>query len=715
MIRPYSRAFAVFTASMYLMILAGCGGGDSSPTSPTPSTPTPTPPPPPTPVATSITVSPASHTLATIGATVRLTATVRDQNNNPMTGQAVTWTSANTAVATVSGSGLVTAVSNGSAQITARSGNASGTASITVAEPVPTRITIAPSSHTLEAIGATVQLSATVRDQRNNIMSGQTITWSSGDDALATVSEAGLVTAVSNGMVEITAKSGSLSSSAAITVSQVPASISIAADPDTATLTEIDQTLQLTATVSDANDVTIEDAEVSWSSSDELVASVTAEGLVTAISNGMADITATSGDASQSVTITVMAPSPDRETLIAIYNATDGPNWMQQDNWLSEAPIRTWHGITTNDVDRVTKIHLRVVGMAGSLPVELGQLAHLDSLIMGGQDLTGSIPAELSRLERLDTMNLSGSQLTGSIPPELGQLTRLKEMYLSVNRLSGTIPPELGQMSSMEWLFLGNNELSGAIPPELGQLTNLERFNLSRNNLTGNIPPEFGQFVNLRVLDLSKNELTGTVPTELGGLSRLTALKLNDNADLSGSLPRSFLDSPLSLLWLQGTQVCVPPDAEFQAWLSEMTDAQGINACEVEEVDEPVDEPVDETVYVPWTGVRVARGALSFALPGGGPALTLNTCASDNPLIKLVPPGELKDFTFGDFTITVHYSVWQRSDDMGSTWDDIEETKKEFDVCPYDTEVAGEYRLVGEVTLNGDKEFRKSENTFIVP
>ena len=209
--RPYIRAFAVITASMYFMILAGCGGGDSGPTSPTtPSTPTP-PAPPPTPVATSITVNPSSQTLATIGATVQLTATVRDQNNSPMTGQTVNWTSANTVVATVSGNGLVTAVSNGTSQITARSGNASGTASITVAEPVPTRIAVTPSSHTLEAIGETVELRATVRDQRNNVMSGQSITWSSGDEAVATVSEAGLVKAVSNGMADITAKSGSLS------------------------------------------------------------------------------------------------------------------------------------------------------------------------------------------------------------------------------------------------------------------------------------------------------------------------------------------------------------------------------------------------------------------------------------------------------------------------------------------------------------------------
>ena len=123
MIRRYSRVLAVVTTCMALTILAGCGGGDS-PTKPTP--PTPPPPPPPTPVATSITVTPSSHTLPAISATVQLMATVKDQNNNTMSGQTVTWSSANTAVATVSAQGLVSAVSNGTAQITARSGNSSG-------------------------------------------------------------------------------------------------------------------------------------------------------------------------------------------------------------------------------------------------------------------------------------------------------------------------------------------------------------------------------------------------------------------------------------------------------------------------------------------------------------------------------------------------------------------------------------------------------------
>ena len=932
MIRPYSRAFAMITASMYFMILAGCGGGDSGPTSPTPSTPDP-PAPPPTPVATSITVAPASYTLASVGATIQLTATVRDQNNNPMTGQTVNWTSANTAVATVSGTGMVTAVSNGTSQITARSGNASGTASITVAEPVPTRIAVTPSSHTLAEIGATVQLTATVRDQRNNVMAGQTIfwlsgdvavvtvdanglvtavgngmaeitarsgslsdtasitvaspvatsltiepasytlemigatvqlaavvrdqhdnvmtdatvtwssgdesvatvsdqglvtavgngmaeisaqagdamgtaaitasepvatsitieptahtleavgatvqltatvldqhenvmedaaiTWSSDDEAVATVDDAGLVTAVGNGMADITAKSGSLSSNAAITVSQAPAAIAIAVDPDSTTLTEIDQTLQLTAMVSDAKDAAIEDAAVSWSSSDESVATVDGDGLVTAVGNGMADITATAGEASGMVSISVMAPSPDRETLIAIYNATNGPNWTRQDNWLSEAPISTWYGISTDDGNRVIKLELSENGMTGSLPAELGQLAHLDSLTitsnyfltepipaelaqlerleylnlgdndlkgpipaelarlerleylnLGGNDLKGPIPAELAQLERLEHLNLDNNDLTGPIPAELARLTSLKDVSLVNNRLSGPIPPELGQMASLKMLALFLNELSGTIPPELGQLTNLRQLELSGNNLSGNISPEFGQLANLEVLDLADNELSGSLPVELGQLQRLAFLKLENNADLSGSLPDSFLDlESLRHLGLNGTQICVPPDAEFQAWLAGVDDAQGISTCEVDDGDD------GEVTYVPWTGVRVDKGKLEFSASLG--TIDLTDCFTKNVLIGAVapfPPEGLKNWNAptGE-TLTVHYSLWQRSDDMGSTWTDIEATRVEYDACPYDPDVAGEYRLVGDITIDDDRSFRRSENTFVVP
>ena len=93
------------------------------------------PPPPDPPRATTVTVTPAAAELTALGATVQLTAEVRDQNGQVMAGATVAWSSSDASVAAVDGSGLVTAVSEGTATISAAAGNAQGTARITVAYP----------------------------------------------------------------------------------------------------------------------------------------------------------------------------------------------------------------------------------------------------------------------------------------------------------------------------------------------------------------------------------------------------------------------------------------------------------------------------------------------------------------------------------------------------------------------------------------------------
>ena len=110
------------------LLLAACGG--DSTTGPSSGTPTPTP----TPVATSITLSATSVSLASLGATSQLSATVKDQTGATMASATVTWITSDAAVATVSSTGLVTSVADGTATITATSGSASATASVTVAE-----------------------------------------------------------------------------------------------------------------------------------------------------------------------------------------------------------------------------------------------------------------------------------------------------------------------------------------------------------------------------------------------------------------------------------------------------------------------------------------------------------------------------------------------------------------------------------------------------
>ena len=153
--------------------------------------------------ATGISLNRTSATLTTKGQTLQLTATVTPDN---ATNKSVTWTSSNTAVATVSSTGLVTAVANGTATITATTAdgsNKTATCTVTVNIPVPvTGITLNKTTATLTSKGPTLQLSATVTPSN---ATNKSVTWTSSNTAVATVSNIGLVTAVGAGTATITA------------------------------------------------------------------------------------------------------------------------------------------------------------------------------------------------------------------------------------------------------------------------------------------------------------------------------------------------------------------------------------------------------------------------------------------------------------------------------------------------------------------------------
>ena len=170
--------------------------------------------------------------------------------------------------------------------------------------PVATTVEVAPATAELTALGQTVQLSATVRDQNGGVMSGASVNWTSGDPAVATVDAAGLVTAVATGTAAINATSGSASGTASVTVSQ--ASAAVVVTPQSATLSAIGDTARFAAEVQDANGNAIAGAAVSWASADAAVATVDQTGLVTAVAPGTAAIEATSGTASGSGTVAVM-------------------------------------------------------------------------------------------------------------------------------------------------------------------------------------------------------------------------------------------------------------------------------------------------------------------------------------------------------------------------------------------------------------------------
>jgi uncharacterized protein YjdB len=169
---------------------------------------------------TSIAVSPAAFNLA-VGQTRQLTATARTASNTVVSGVAFEWTTSNPDRATVSPTGLVTGVSEGSATIRASVGSISGAATVSVAEPAVASVTVQPSEADVIA-GQTIQLSAILRDSQGNILTGRAVKWTSSHPLTrASVDEEGLVRTFLTGKgrnVTITATSGGKSGSAVISI-----------------------------------------------------------------------------------------------------------------------------------------------------------------------------------------------------------------------------------------------------------------------------------------------------------------------------------------------------------------------------------------------------------------------------------------------------------------------------------------------------------------
>ncbi len=250
-------------------------------------------------------VTPASLSMQ-VGQTQQLVAAAKDANGNVITGKTVVWASDNLSVATVSG-GSVLARATGTATITATVDGISGRSAVTVTAVAVQSVSVSPSTLSL-VVGQSGSLSATVVDASGATVSNPSVVWTSRDVSVATVNPStGAVTAVAAGSTTIDATSGGKKGSATVTVSPVPVG-SITISPSS-TNTTAGQTVQLVATVRDANGNVVTSSTVTWSSSDVQVAAPNSTGSTTAdvptSKAGTATITASIGNVSGTATITV--------------------------------------------------------------------------------------------------------------------------------------------------------------------------------------------------------------------------------------------------------------------------------------------------------------------------------------------------------------------------------------------------------------------------
>ncbi len=233
-----------------------------------------------------------------VAETVDLIATVLPETTTDKT---VTWTSDNEAIAIVDANGKVTAVAVGVANITGTCGDVSATCKVTV-NPVPaSSVTLNVEDMTL-LVGQSDKLTATIKPDNTTYPD---ITWTSDNEVVATVDANGTVTALSVGVANITATCGDVSATCKVTVNPVPAS-SVALNVEDMTLL-VGQSDKLTATVK-PNNTTYPD--ITWTSDNEAVATVDANGTVTAVSAGIANIKAKCGSVSATCKVKVN-PRPE--------------------------------------------------------------------------------------------------------------------------------------------------------------------------------------------------------------------------------------------------------------------------------------------------------------------------------------------------------------------------------------------------------------------
>ena len=532
-------------------------------------------------------VAPATAALV-VGDTLQITTRATDALGVEVAEAKIDWSSSDEDAATVDAAGVVIAVGAGAATITAALGDVAAESYLEIARRIPMMIEVMPESVYLSAIGATAMLSAVVYDQRGRPMADVPLAWTSGDPAVAEIDDEGLVTSIAEGTTEITAIGEGASASVTVVVKQVVSALTISRISAEMVLGD---TLRIRAQARDALNVPVTSAIIEWTSSDESVAAVDPEGLVRAVGEGTAEITASAAGVSIAARITVM--HPDRPLLTMLYNAWDGPNWNTQTNWLSSEPLDEWHGVKFGEDNRVSSLNLSKNNLVGSLPPVIGRLSGLRGLALDGNRLRGGIPGELGQLGNLSHLYLSDNMLSGPVPAEIGGLTRLVHLCLDRNRLTGAVPPEIGRLLNLKWLHLFFNlELAGPLPSTITALR-LDALLLQGTGLCVPNEPEFvswlagiteskanscdgldpdrealealynatdgaswtnntnwltdaplrnwrGVQTNTRgrvtSLRLNSNNLRGSLPRELGLLARLRVLDLHKN-NLTGDIP----------------------------------------------------------------------------------------------------------------------------------------------------------------------------------
>ncbi len=156
---------------------------------------------------------------------------------------------------------------------------------------------------------------------------------------------------------------------------------------------------------------------------------------------------------------TAQVPQIERDALMALFNSTDGANWIDNTNWGSGNPVSTWFGIVVEDIagtDHVTELNMEFNNLVGTIPPEIGNLSEINRLIFWSNELTGIIPPALGNCLKMKVISLEDNNLSGGIPLELANWNQLEHFWLNDNNLSGDVTTIFSSFTNLNFLGLYN-------------------------------------------------------------------------------------------------------------------------------------------------------------------------------------------------------------------------------------------------------------------
>jgi hypothetical protein len=166
--------------------------------------------------------------------------------------------------------------------------------------------------------------------------------------------------------------------------------------------------------------------------------------------------------------VPVDVPQAEADALIALYNATDGPNWTDDTNWLIDTTVGNWFGVTVAG-GHVTRLDLRNNGLDGEGLSTLAPLTLLTRLYLYNTNVNGDI-ADIATLTLLTHLYLQNTNVNGNVA-DIATLTLLTHLHLAITNVNGNIA-DIATLTLLEYLYLYGTIVSGDIA-DIATLTSL--------------------------------------------------------------------------------------------------------------------------------------------------------------------------------------------------------------------------------------------------